>query len=259
MQKEKIDDDPDGKGEEEVKQESIAGAKISAFLRADPIDHAALIAVALLNIGLAWLAQRGEFDNGGDSQQQWLLLAPTLVVALIAQHRRRYYSSVTRSVRITLWIYLTINALFGASVAFDFSGGDKFDDAASAAMAVISLALLVLLVASGGMFERVTNRHFQSTPENEPEPCSEDGESDCEKEVDRYIRGVRHYADLTLLAMVVVVLLGIAGTQMIDWGKERRDSQVTATKDEDAKPGNRKPTSASKLGGGTVAPATTGH
>ena len=117
-------DDEVEPGEQPPQRQSIAGAKISAFLRADPVDHAALIAVALLNIGLAYLAQRGEFvSEGRDSQQQWLLLAPTLVVALIAQHRRRYYSSVTRSVRIGLWIYLAINALFGASVAFDISGG----------------------------------------------------------------------------------------------------------------------------------------
>lgn len=222
-------DSGEGEKDEEVKQESIAGAKISAFLRADPVDHAALIAVALFNICLAWLAQRGEFDpGGGDSQQQWLLLAPTLVVALIAQHRRRYYSSVTRSVRITLWIYLAINALFGASVAFDFSGGDKFDDIASAAMAVISLTLLVLLVASGGLFERITNRTFQSSSEKRSEPAIQENEdgSKCDEEVNRYIRRVRLYADLTLLAMLAAVFLGVVGTHLMDWGKERRHNRT---------------------------------
>jgi hypothetical protein len=229
-----------------ITQESITGAKISAFLRADPTDHAALIAVALLNIGLAYLAQRGEFDpNGGDSQQQWLLLAPTLVVALIAQHRRRYYSSVTRSVRISLWFYLAINALFGASVAFDVSGGDKLDDVTSAAMAVISLALLVLLVASGGLFERVTNRPFRSSskapsegdspdtgagksetaPDN-AEPPNEDEKS--AGEVDRYIKGVRRYADFTLGLMIAVATLGVLATLLVDWGEGRQEKEAAA-------------------------------
>jgi hypothetical protein len=266
QEKTKADFEPRGVGEaneatehtqaeetDEVQQESISGAKISAFLRADPIDHAALIAVALLNIGLAWLAQRGEFDNGGDSQQQWLLLAPTLVVALIAQHRRRYYSSVTRSVRITLWIYLAINALFGASVAFDISGGDKFDDIASAAMAVISLALLVLLVASGGLFERITNRRFRSPPETEFPVAGTKDKTDCDEEVNRYIRGVRRYADLTLLAMVVAILVGVIGTQMLDWGRERRDDQIAVHEKEAEKPKSGLSASAPKGGDGSAA------
>ncbi|MDQ2630779.1 MAG: hypothetical protein M3Y75_07365 [Actinomycetota bacterium] len=215
--------------EQPIEQESISGAKISAFLRADPTDHAALIAVALLNLGLAYLAQRGEFDpNSGDSQQQWLLLAPTLVVALIAQHRRRYYSSVTRSVRIGLWIYLAINALFGASVAFDISGGDRLDDVASAAMAVFSLSLLVLLVASSGLFERWTNRSFRSSKAG-PEPTPEGETPEEEEEVNKYVKGVRHYADLTLSAMIVVAILGVVMTQALDWGDGRRDKEAAKT------------------------------
>lgn len=215
---EQNEQDAGADSEEPVEKESIAGAKISAFLRADPMDHAALIAVALLNIGLAYLAQRGEFDPiGGDSQQQWLLLAPTLIVALIAQHRRRYYSAATSSVRIGLWIYLAINALFGASVAFDFSGGNKFDNLASGAMAVFSLTLLVLLIATGGFFERVTNRLFR-TPESQVE-----GSDESEAEDERYLTGVRLYADVTAALMIIVALLGIAGAKMIDWGNRSHD------------------------------------
>lgn len=235
--------------EQPAQRQSIAGAKISAFLRADPMDHAALIAVALLNIGLAYLAQRGEFvTEGNDGQQQWLLLAPTLVVALIAQHRRRYYSSVTRSVRIGLWIYLAINALFGASVAFDISGGDTYDDVASGAMAVISLALVVLLIASGDLFERITNRPFRSAAEPEsnpgeldsrepveehahPEPVEADNEEPAEDpepepEVDKYMNGVRRYADATLSTMVIAAAFALGATQLIGWGQERRDHRA---------------------------------
>lgn len=204
----------------QIQQESIAGAKISAFLRADPTDHAALIAVTLLNIGLAYLAQRGEFDAGGrDSQQQWLLLAPTLVVALIAQHRRRYYSSATRSVRIGLWIYLAINVLFGASVAFDVSSKDWVnDDYASGAMAVISLALLVLLVASGSFFERTTNRPFRL--------ASKPPDSESVAAVEQYIKRVRWYADITMGVIILAAALGYGTTQLMDWGKGRREKEA---------------------------------
>jgi hypothetical protein len=250
--------------DEPVQRQSIAGAKISAFLRADPIDHAALGAVALLNIGLAYLAQRGEFTgSGNDSQQQWLLLAPTLVVALIAQHRRRYYSSVTRSVRIGLWIYLAINALFGASVAFDISGGDTYDDLASGAMAVFSLALVALLIASSGLFERITNRPFRDSEEPvgpgptdaEPEggdqvkqaaeldPSEEHGDEPARvsepEPVEKYMKGVRRYADVTIATMLLVAVLGFGGTQLLGWGEERRDSSAAnkAAKAEQVQPG----------------------
>jgi hypothetical protein len=231
-----LEDEPAPDEAEPSKQsarQSIAGAKISAFLRADPIDHAALIAVALLNVCLAYLAQRGEFvSSGSDSQQQWLLLAPTLVVALIAQHRRRYYSSVTRSVRIGLWMYLLINALFGASVAFDISGGDTYDDIASGAMAVISLALVVLLIASGGLFERVTNQPFRTVTEPEPDPdkppngegLEEEGEP--VPEVEKYMAGVRRYGDVTVLAMLITAALAFSVTQSVEWGQERRDNRA---------------------------------
>lgn len=212
----------DGPEEEPIpERHSIAGAKISAFLRADPVDHAALIAVALLNIGLAYLAQKGEFVAGGsDGQQQWLILAPTLVVALIAQHRRRYYSSATRSVRYVLWAYLAVNALFGASIAFDVSGGDTYDDIASAAMVVISVALIVLLVASGDLFERVTNRKWK------PSPAAGTGSEKPDDGLDQYLRCVREYADVTALAMVIAAVVAVVVTQSIGWGEERRDHRA---------------------------------
>jgi len=211
---------------ETVEKKSIAGAKISAFMRADPMDHAALIAVALLNLGLAYLAQRGEFNSAeGDSQQQWLLLAPTLVVALIAQHRRRYYSSVTSSVRIGLWIYLAINALFGASVAFDFSGGNKFDNVASGVMAVFSLMLLVLLIATGGLFERLTTRLFRFLSQIVPSLPEDKEEEEKEGEDERYLTAVRLYADSTIVLMAIVAILGLAGTKMMDWGEGLNEAQ----------------------------------
>jgi hypothetical protein len=234
-------DEEEGEENSEAEKESIAGAKISAFLRGDPMDHAALIAVTLLNISLAYLAQRGEFDpNGGDSQQQWLLLAPTLVVALIAQHRRRYYSSATMWVRIGLWGYLGINALFGASVAFDISGGNKFDNLSSATMAVISLALFVLLVASSGLLERVTNSFFRSSvqeKENGDDTETVEGpganaeeEEEEEAEVDKYLGIVRLYADATVTFMIIAVCLGIVGARAIDWGHRHHERQEAEKK-----------------------------
>lgn len=224
------EEDPEDPDSPESRRQSIAGAKISAFLRADPTDHAALIAVALFNIGLAYLAQRGEFGpNGGASQQEWLLLAPTLVVALIAQHRRRYYSSVTRSVRIGLWFYLGINALFGASVAFDFSGGNKLDNVASASMAIFSLALLVLLVASSGLFERITNRPFLSKSEQSSDQNSEVSSPTPETEVNRYMRTVRRYADWTVATMVIVALIGLGGAKLIGWGSGLDQDRSSST------------------------------
>ncbi len=191
---------------------SIVGAKISAFLKGDPVDHAALLAVAVLNVVLAYLAQKGSFlPSHSDSQQQWLLLAPTVVVALIAQHRRRYYSSVTKPVRAVLWGYLTMNVAFGASVAFDVFGGDALDDFISAGMACVSLALAGLLIVSGGMFERVTNWIYRRRHSDQKTGGPR-----------RYLRIVRHYADVSIA--LILILVGGALILMLDsdWGGQRQ-------------------------------------
>ena len=94
-------------------------------------------------------------------------------------------------------------------------------------MAVISLALVVLLIASGGAFERITNRPFRfaAEPEStsdvpEDEQTGEDG--DPPSGVDKYMSGVRRYADVAVSAMVVIAALGFGVTQLMGWGEERR-------------------------------------
>jgi hypothetical protein len=196
----------------------IDESKISAFLKADPVDNAALLAVAILNIALAYLAQQGSFLPRLEGQQQWILLAPVILVALIAQHRSRYYSEVTRPLRAVMWIYLAINVLFGASVAFDvFDGGSTthlfglvpLDDAASGGMACVSLGLVLLLFTSGKAFEQMTAKLYRRRLATEPGSA-------------RYLAVARRYADVASAAILVLVTVAVVWMVQTDWGSERR-------------------------------------
>lgn len=201
-------------------RQSVAGSRISAFLKADAVDNAALIAIAILNIGLAFLAQKGAFVPRGEiAQQQWLLLAPVLLIALIGQHRRRYYSPVTRLVRLALWGYLAATVLFGASVAFDVLGGDVLDDLASAVMACGSLGLAGLVAASGTLHERVTGWLFRRRA---------DGARRHRRRRASYLRTARAYADAAIAVVGVAVLVLIGAMLKFGWGDGRQEALAEA-------------------------------
>lgn len=221
-------------------RERIPRSKISAFLKADPVDNAAILAVAALNIGLAYLAQKATFLPRTEGQQQWILLAPVILVALIAQHRARYYSEVTRPLRMGLWIYLALNALFGVSVAFDvFDSGNTtyvfgipLDDAASAGMATISLALALLLMASGQAFERSTawlyRRRLVAAKAAEETMAEEEADEKVKKRVAkaankaRYVSVSRLYGDVASGVILLLLALAVAWMVASDWGSDRR-------------------------------------
>lgn len=196
--------------------------RISAFLKADPVDNGALLALAVFNIALALLAQNGSFVPRVAGQQQWMLLAPVALVALIAQHRARYYSGVTRPLRGVMWLYLFATIVFGASVAFDVSGARSDpdlwilsvnDDLTSAAMACASLGLMAMVALSGSVFDGVTARWYRYR-------LSKAADSDANGV--SYLTVARRYGHLALVATALVV--AIAGTLMVelDWASKRQ-------------------------------------
>ncbi|MEX1141500.1 MAG: hypothetical protein WEB79_04230 [Thermoleophilaceae bacterium] len=221
--------------------------KISAFLKADPVDNAALVAIASFNIALAYLAQKGAFLPHVDGRQQWILLAPVVLVALIAQHRARYYSEVTRPLRGVMWLYAAATVAFGASVAFEGNlvpgmGDLSFsDNLVSGGMACLSLGLLLMLALSGGFFDRATAWEYRrrlaradhkSEADDDSEADEDSGEDDDSSGVS-YLSVARWYADIAI-ATTVVLLVG-AGLAMVklNWGAEQRSKALQAQRTDD--------------------------
>lgn len=145
----------------------IVGAKIALFVRADPADHGSLAALALFGALLTFLAQKGTFVTLVAGAVQWMLLVPAATVVLIGLHRQHHYAPVMRPLRITLWVYVALSVIFAAAAIFDTVPGDDWngrvdalDDFASGAFGLASIALLVMLAASGPYYNRATRREL---------------------------------------------------------------------------------------------------
>ncbi len=245
-------------GEGTSSRTTIDGSIISLFVRAEPSDHGTLAAVAVLNLVLAFLAQQGSLLNtsrGGYSQ--WLLLTPALIAVFIGLQRSHHYGPFMRPLRIAMWAYAALSTMLAASVSFDFAEGrwlgreGIFDDLTSAAVALSSAGLVVLLAASGPLYERATTRAFRRVfgrsraypgawsrvqrirryPWQWPdmrekqrrwEVDSPDDGTRSYPSASMYTYVGRKYADRLLMFLAIVLLL-LAGGMTRFWGNERAD------------------------------------
>lgn len=211
---------------------SIEDAKISAFLKGNPVDNAAVMAIAAFNVVLAFLVQGGVFFPFVADHYDWIQLAPTILVGIAAQHRARAHTQVTRPLQTILWAYLAVNVLFVASVSFDAlpeTGltrvlGDE--DVASAVMLCLSVGLIALLVASR-YFDRGTRslygRREAAAKKKRTEERSLAGESDREDESIRidYLSVARRYGDISIGLTAAGLALIVALMVTLGWGGER--------------------------------------
>ena len=146
---------------------AIAGSAISVFVRATPTDHGKLGGVALLSLGLAFMAQSGDLKVQSGSTY-WLLLAPAAIVVFIGLQRQHHYGRLLRPLRAVMWTYVAVHVIFAASVSFDPVKNDKLfgranilDDVASGVLALSSAALLLVLFSSSSRYDRRVRLLFE--------------------------------------------------------------------------------------------------
>jgi uncharacterized membrane protein len=144
-------------------------ARLHVFVRAERTDDSQLLAIGVLSLILAVLAEFGSLFTAstvpgrGGSVGQWLLLAPAALTLFTAQQRRHRYAGLTRRYRLWLWLYTALATVFAASVAFESPRGvaDWWPAFISGAFAVASGVLIATTAWSGRLFERGARRRCE--------------------------------------------------------------------------------------------------
>lgn len=204
---------------------SIAGSRISAFLRADIREHWPLVIAAILTLLLAILAERGQFVARGGGVSSVLLIAPTALLAYVAQRQSHHYAEATRWMGPLLIGYLFASIVFIASVKYDVLGGDTIfgranalDDLISGSIALASVGLLLWFGAIHQR-DRIIEHYFKRRK----------GKGDS---VARYSALGLRYGDAVaflLIACLASVIVGALITDGFGWGSGRAKAVTAAT------------------------------
>jgi hypothetical protein len=143
-----------------------AGALLHAFVRSEQLENGKLIAIGLMSLGLAILAERGVLQTAAnETASQILLLAPAALVLLVDQHNRHHFASLTRVYRSILWTYIVLAVIFATSVVFSIRSVPLFSTnttilvprVASGAFAIAS-GLLAFAFTWAGPYFAVSNK-----------------------------------------------------------------------------------------------------